>query len=103
MPDLPLYDNIAKVGLGLWRHVALSFPLELATLGVGALIFARAMPLKRPYLFWGFVALLAVLQVYANFGPPPLTTSGMAAMALAFYAALALLAAGVEKFAVGAP
>jgi hypothetical protein len=27
-PDLPLYDNSAKVGLGLWRHVMLSFPLE---------------------------------------------------------------------------
>src|SRR6476659_8398266 len=32
-PDLPLYDNAANVGFGLWRHVALSFPLELIVLG----------------------------------------------------------------------
>jgi hypothetical protein len=25
VPDLPLYDNTAKVGFGLWRHVTLSF------------------------------------------------------------------------------
>ena len=101
VPDLPLYDTTAKVGLGLWRHVALSFPLELATLGAGALIFARVTPMKRPYLYWGFVAFLAILQVYANFGPPPLATSAMAMMAIAFYAVLALMAAGVEKVAVG--
>ena len=35
-PDLPLYDNAAKVGFGLWRHVAFSFPLELLVLGPGA-------------------------------------------------------------------
>src|SRR5450759_4550588 len=28
-PDFPLYDNTAKVGFGLWQHVALSLPLEL--------------------------------------------------------------------------
>jgi hypothetical protein len=36
VPDLPLYDNAAKVGFGLWRHVILSFPLELIVLGLGA-------------------------------------------------------------------
>ena len=40
-PDLPLYDNAAKVGFGLWRHVALSFPLELIVLGLGAWLYAR--------------------------------------------------------------
>src|SRR5450631_947376 len=35
-PDLPLYDNAAKVGFGSWRQVALSFPLELIVLGLGA-------------------------------------------------------------------
>jgi len=32
IPDVPLCDNTAKVGLGRWRHVALGFPLELALL-----------------------------------------------------------------------
>jgi hypothetical protein len=41
VPDLPLYDNTAKVGLGLWRHVTLSFPLELIVLGFGAWLYAH--------------------------------------------------------------
>ena len=72
-PDLPLYDNTAKVGFGLWRQVALSFPLELIVLGLGAWLYARVTTFasaKGRYVFWGFVVLLAALQVYANFGPP---------------------------------
>jgi hypothetical protein len=48
----------------------------------------------------GFVIFLAAMQVYANFGPPPTSQAGMAVMALAFYAVLALAAAAVERFAV---
>jgi hypothetical protein len=101
-PDLPLYDNSAKVGFGLWRHVALSFPLELIVLGVGAWLYSRTEMLKRPAVFWGFVIFLAVMQVYANFGPPPTSEHAMAVMALAFYAALAAIAAVVERYAVSA-
>jgi hypothetical protein len=102
-PDLPLYDNTAKVGFGLWRHVAVSFPLELIVLGLGAWLYARTVVfagVKGRYVFWGFVIFLAALQVYANFGPPPSSTDAMAIMALAFYVVLALLAATVERFSV---
>jgi len=102
-PDLPLYDNTAKVGFGLWQHVALSFPLELIVLGLGAWFYARVTALKRPAVFWGFIVFLAALQIYANFGPPPASTDAMAIMALAFYVVLALMAAGVERFAVASP
>lgn len=44
--DLPLYDNSAKVGLGLWRHLAISLPLELGLLAGGAWLYARAVPAK---------------------------------------------------------
>ena len=100
VPDLPLYDNTAKVGFGLWRYVFLSFPLELIVLGFGAWLYARTVTLKRPWVYWGFVIFLAAMQVYANFGPPPTSQAGMAVMALAFYAVLALAAAAVERFAV---
>jgi hypothetical protein len=99
-PDLPLYDNTAKVGFGLWRHVALSFPLELIVLGLGAWLYARAATFKRPLVFWGFVIFLAALQCYANFGPPTSSESTMAVMALVFYSVLAILAAAVERLAV---
>ena len=99
-PDLPLYDNTAKVGFGLWQHVAVSFPLELIVLAVGAWLYARTIALKRPLAFWGFIVFLAALQVYANFGPPPSSTDGTAIMALGFYVVLALLAGCVERYAV---
>ena len=101
-PDLPLYDNAAKVGFGLWRDVALSFPLELIVLGLGAWLYARAttfVSAKGRYLFWSFVILLATLQIYANFGPPPSSPEAMAVTALTFYVILALLAAWVERIA----
>jgi hypothetical protein len=99
-PDLPLYDNSAKVGFGLWRNVALSFPLELAILMIGALVYARATKYKSAkgrYVFWGFIALLAVVQVGANFRPPPSSSQTMAITAFIFYGVLALLAALVER------
>jgi hypothetical protein len=102
VPDLPLYDNSGKVGFGLWRHVALSFPLELIILGLGAWIYARMTSFasaRGRYVFWGFVAFLAAVQVYANFGPPPSSTDAMAATALAFYVFLAFLAAWVDRVA----
>lgn len=101
-PDLPLYDNTAKVGFGLWRHVAFSFPLELIVLGLGAWLYARLTGFasaKGKYAFWSFVVFLAAMQVYANFGPPPASPEAMAVMALAFYLVLALLAAWVERIA----
>lgn len=106
IPDLPLYDNRAKVGLGLWRHVALSFPLELIILGVGAWLYARLTPFvsfNGMVLYWSFVIFLAALQIYANFGPPPASPRSMAVMALSFYLVLALLAALVERIAVASP
>jgi hypothetical protein len=100
VPDLPLYDNSAKVGFGLWRHVVLSFPLELIVLGLGAWLYARATTFasaKGRYLFWAFVAFLAAAQIYANFGPPPSSPNEMAVTALGLYAALAFMAAWVER------
>ena len=104
--DLPLYDNSAKVGFGLWRHVALSFSLELIVLGFGAWIYARAANFagaKGRYVFWGFVVFLAAVQVYANFGPAPSSTDTMAVMAFAFYAGLAMLAMWFERTAIVSP
>ncbi len=99
-PDLPLYDNTAKVGLGLWRHIVFSFPLEIGLLLVGAWLYARTVTFRHPFVFWGFVLFLAVMQIYANFGPPPSSTESMAVMAFGFYVVLAFLAALVERISV---
>lgn len=102
VPDLPLYANSAKVGFGLWRHVSVSFPLELIILGVGAWIYVRRIKFAGAggrYMFGGFLILLAAVQVYANFGPPPPSPKFFAVFALTLYGVLALLAAWVEQFA----
>jgi hypothetical protein len=99
-PDLPLYDNAAKVGFGLWRHVAISLPLELIILGLGAWIYARSAPFASDgsrYRFWGFIAILAVLQLYANIGPPPSTPADLAITGLASFAILSAIAGWVER------
>jgi hypothetical protein len=104
-PDLPLYDDSAKVGFGLWRHVALSFPLELIVLVAGAWLYARTATFKDARgrsIYWGYVALLAVVQIYGNFGPPPSSPANMGAMALFSYVLLAALAGMVERMAVKA-
>jgi hypothetical protein len=100
IPDLPLYDNTDKVGFGLWRHVAVSFTLEIAVLLIGAWFYARALPPagRRGHIaLRSFVVLLVLLQIYANFGPPPSSQTAMAIMALGLYVALAAVAALVER------
>lgn len=102
LPDLPLYDNSAKVGLGLWRHVAVSFPLELIFLGLGAWLYVRKMTFtgnRGRNVFFAFVVFLGLVQIYANFGPPPASTAAMAISALMLYLVLAALAALVERIA----
>jgi hypothetical protein len=102
IPDLPLYNDSAKVGFGLWRHLFVSFPLELLVLALGAWLYARAMTFasaKGRYIFLAFVVFLGVLQIYANFGPPPSTPEVMALGALGSYLLLACVAAWVERTA----
>ena len=102
VPDLPLYDNSAKVGFGLWRHVMLSFPLELILLTIGAWLYARSAKFtgaKGKCVFAVFLAVLAMTQVYTNFGPPPPSPQFFAIFAISLYALLALLAAWVERIA----
>jgi hypothetical protein len=98
-PDLPLYDNSDKVGFGLWRHVAISFPLEIAVLLAGTWYFARCLTPANQRGHWAlriFTVALIALQVFANFGPPPSSETAMAVMALSLYIVLAALAAWLE-------
>ena len=42
-PDLPLYDNSFKVGLGLWNHPAFAFTLEIAVLFGGMGLYMKTV------------------------------------------------------------
>jgi hypothetical protein len=97
--DLPLWGDSFKVGFGLWRHRWISFPLEIATLVVGAAIYARAVPSRTEHSdrwLWGFVAAMAALQAYGSFGPDAASAVAQAQTALFAYVLLASLAALVD-------
>jgi len=99
-PDLPLIGDSYKVGFGLWRHVWISFPLEIAIMTAGAAIYARAVPSRSPAgdrWLWGFVAVMTVMQAIGNFGPAPVSGLAQAHTALVLYAVLAGLAAVIDR------
>lgn len=90
--DLPLFGDAFKVGFGLWRHLWISLPLELAILAAGAALYARAVPSGTRWgdiCLWTFVAALAAAQAYCSFGPAPGSPLAAAQTALAAYVVLA--------------
>lgn len=89
-PDLPLYDNTAKVGLGLWDYRDLAFGLEAALLFVGMAVFLRAQPTRRTAIVIFGVVMLGI-QAYIFFGPPPASPAAVASTALAAYGIFALI------------
>jgi hypothetical protein len=89
-PDLPLYDNAAKVGLGLWNRPVLAFGLEAALLLGGLALFLKHRPTRAiPMVAFG-LAMLAI-QATVFFGPPPASGAAIAANALAAYGIFALV------------
>lgn len=88
-PDLPLYDNTAKVGLGLWNAPVLAFGLEAALLFGGIWLLLRGR-LARSYGTLVFGVLMVGIQAYVFFGPPPASDRAFAWTAIMAYAAFAL-------------
>jgi hypothetical protein len=87
-PDLPLYDNSVKVGLGLWNVPALAFGLEAALLFGGIWLCLRGR-LARSVGTLAFGVLSLAIQAYVFFGPPPTSDRAAASMALIAYAVFA--------------
>jgi hypothetical protein len=89
-PDLPLYDNAAKVGLGLWNFAAPAFILEAAVFFGGmAWYFRTGVERRRAVIVFG-VLMLAVHAI-TFFGAPPASDTAAAAAALSAYAVFALV------------
>jgi hypothetical protein len=99
-PDLPLYDETAMLGLGLWNYRAPAFLLEVAVLFGGMFLYLRstaavtragrfAMPL--------FGAVMLLVQAVVFFGPPPPSDRAAAITALVLYGLFAGVAAWLER------
>jgi hypothetical protein len=90
-PDLPLYDDTAKVGLGPWDRPLMAFGLEAALLLLGLRLYLARRP-ERGVGLAVFSLLMLAAQVMVFFGPPPASGSQIAATALASYLVFAFVA-----------
>ena len=89
-PDLPLYDNHAKVGLGLWNYPAVAFGLEAALLFGGMWFYLQGRVARSLGTFVLGVVMLSI-QAYLFFGPPPTSDRAAASTALLAYGVFALV------------
>jgi membrane-bound metal-dependent hydrolase YbcI (DUF457 family) len=99
-PDLPIYDDTLKVGLGLWNYPALAFALEIALLVAGMGFYLRATTPKNLIGRYGMVifAFIAVaLQAVVFFGSPPTSPEAAATTALMSYFGFAAIIFWLEE------
>ncbi len=101
-PDLPLYDNSDKVGLGLWNHPVAAFALEAVLLFGGMWLYVRIRATRRT-AFVVFGLLMLAVQAYVFFGPPPVSDRAAAAAALAAYVVFAVAIRLLEQRPRSAP
>lgn len=73
-PDMPLYPNSAKHGLGLWNSIPGTLVVELLVFGAGVWLYARSTRARDRigrFGFWGYVLMLLVVYVADRFSGPP--------------------------------
>src|SRR5215217_4399403 len=92
-PDLPLYDDTLKVGLGIWNYPVIALTLEAFLLFGGMFLYVRrttavnALGRTGPP---GFCILMIAIQTYIFFGPPPASPEELAITAIVWYIVFAL-------------
>lgn len=104
-PDLPLYDDTLKMGLGLWNYPAAALALEAALLfGAMALYYRATRAVVRGgragMVLFGIVMMAAQSLVF--FGPPPTSDKAIAVTALVSYFVFAGIAYWLERKRVAA-
>jgi hypothetical protein len=98
--DLPLYDNTAKVGLGIWNYPIIAMSLEALILFGGMIMYLRK---TRPLSMVGhlgppiFGVLMLAIQGYIFFGPPPVSPVAAALTALVSYVVFAAVAHWLDR------
>ena len=98
--DLPIYDNAAKVGFGLWNYRDPEFALEIALLagGIALYLTRNAMPAIRKGAVIAFGLALVIVQIGDTYVPrTPLTDKATVTGVWVFYTLFVLVAFAVEK------
>lgn len=86
-PDLPVWPDGPKVGLGLWNSVPATFIVEGALFAVGILLYTRRFPARDLVGRWAFVGLLVLVTfIWASspFSPPPPNVTAIGFVGLLF-------------------
>lgn len=99
-PDLPLYDDAAKVGLGIWNYPIIALSLEALLLFAGMIMYLRrTRPLSTVGRFGPpiFGVVMLAIQSYIFFGPPPASPVAAAATALVSYVVFAAVAHWLDR------
>ena len=99
-PDLSLYDDTMKVGLGLWNYPAIALSLEALFLFGGMIMYLRRTKAINAIGRFGppvFGILMLAIQAYVFFGPPPTSPVAAAITALISYADFAAVAEWLDR------
>jgi hypothetical protein len=102
-PDLPLYDNTAKVGFGIWNYPIPAFLLEAGLLFIGIILYLRSAPRLggRQYRVIVFGVIMLLIQAWVFFGPPPASDKAIAITALLSYGGFGGVAYWFDRSDVG--
>ena len=80
-PDVPLWPDGPKLGLGLWNSLPATLFVELGLYAAGVALFLSASRAKDRWgsvLFWAFVLTLLAIYLGSVFGPPPPSVRALA-------------------------
>jgi hypothetical protein len=94
-PDLPIWGDQDKVGLGLWNHPTLSLLAEAGVLLGG--VWLSGLGRGGRWGWWVFAAVMLAIQFGNVLGPPPPGITTVAGSAIIAYAAFALVAWWLER------
>jgi hypothetical protein len=98
--DLAIYDDIWKVGFGLWNYREPEFALEIALLAGGVILYLtrNAMPTIRKGAVIVFGLALTIIQIGDTYVPrKPLTDKQTAMGVWIFYTLFVVVALLLEK------
>ena len=98
--DLPLYDDAAKVGLGIWNYPIFALSLEALLLFGGMTMYLRRTRALNTVGRLGppiFGVVMLAIQGYIFFGPPPASPIAAAVTALVSYVVFAAVAHWLDR------
>jgi hypothetical protein len=96
LPDLPLWHDSFKVGLGLWNFRYVALALEIALLWVAAIICLKIAG-KRHGRYLVMTAVMSAVQIFVLLMPLPLSDVAVAWQLLATYLTLSVLACWTDR------